>query len=80
MQQYTSAVYQELKARADTEYIPWAEQAAAAAAAGYVEDARMLVQKAITARDVFVLYWKLVAWAPLRADAEGNKILRSTGL
>ncbi len=74
------AVYRELEARSDTEYIPWAEQAAAAAAAGNIEDARRLVQKAITARDVFVLYWKLSAWAPLRADPEGNKILRSTGL
>lgn len=59
------------------EYVSWGVQAAAA---GYIEDARVLVQQAITARDVFVLYWKLPVWAPLRADAEGNKILRSTGL
>ena len=74
------AVYQELRDRAQSSYIGFAEQSAAAASAGHLAEARALVQKAIDAREVYVLYWKLSAWAPLRADAEGNKILRSTGL
>ena len=74
------AVYQELRVRAQTSYIGFAEQSAAAASAGHLAEARALVQKAVDAREVYVLYWKLSAWAPLRADAEGLRILRSTGL
>ena len=74
------AVYQELRDRAQSTYIGCAEQSAAAASAGHLAEARALVQKAIDAREVYVLYWKLSAWAPLRADAEGFRILRSTGL
>ena len=74
------AVYQELRVRAQSSYIGFAEQSAAAASAGHLPEARALAQKAVDAREVYVLYWKLSAWAPLRADAEGLRILRSTGL
>jgi serine/threonine-protein kinase len=74
------AVHQELCDRARTEYVGWSEQAASAAAAGHLAEARTMAQKALTAREAFVLFWKLPAWAPLRADPEGLKLLRSTGL
>ena len=73
-------VHQELKSRARTGYIGWAVQSATAAAAGHIEEARELIQKAIDAHDSYVLFWTLPAWAKLRADAEGFRILRSTGL
>jgi TolB-like protein/Flp pilus assembly protein TadD len=72
------AVYQEVRGRARTGYIGWAEQAAVAAAAGHLVEARALVQKAFEARDLYLMFWKLAAWAPLRGDPESLKILRST--
>jgi TolB-like protein/Flp pilus assembly protein TadD len=74
------AVHQEIQSRARTGYIGWAEQAAIAASAGHLEEAHALGRKAVEARDVFLNFWKLPAWAPLRTDAEGLKLLRSTGL
>jgi serine/threonine-protein kinase len=73
------AVHQEVQGRARTGYIGLAEQGAIAAAAGHLEEARRLVEKAVEARDLFLLFWKLAAWAPLRTDPEGLKLLRSTG-
>jgi hypothetical protein len=38
------------------------------------------VQRAVEAREVFLLFWKLPSWKPLREDPEGRRILGSTGL
>jgi len=74
------AVYQEVRGRARTGYIGWAEQGAIAASAGRLEEARALVRQAIEAREVFLVFWKLPSWRPLKGDPEGLRILRSTGL
>ena len=74
------AVHQELKKRAMTGYLGWAEQAAVAASAGHLPEARAMVQKALAGREAYPLFWKLPGWGPLRADAAGYRILRSTGL
>ena len=73
------AIHLELQQRADLGHISWAERAAVAASAGHIEDARLWVQKAVDAHDMYVMLWKIAAWAPSRADAECNRILRSSG-
>jgi len=74
------AVDEEVRGRARTGYIGWAEQGAIAASAGHIEEARALLRQGVEARDVFVNFWPLPSWAPIRADREGNAILRSAGL
>jgi tetratricopeptide (TPR) repeat protein len=74
------AVYQELRGRARTAYVGWSEQAVTAASAGHLEEARRLLAKGIEARDPYVPFWKLPAWASIRADDEGMRLLRSTGI
>ena len=74
------AIYQELRDRAMTGYVGWSEQAASAASAGHLPEARAMARKALAGREAFVLFWKFAAWGPLKADAEGYAILRSTGL
>jgi TolB-like protein len=74
------AVYQELRGRAHTAYVGWSEQAVAAASAGHLEEAQRLLVKGIEARDPYVPFWKLPAWASIRADEEGMRLLRSTGI
>ncbi len=73
-------VFQELRGRAMTGYVGWSEQAACAGSAGHLPEARAMARKALAGREAFCLFWKLPAWGPLRADAEGYAILRSTGL
>ena len=74
------AIYQELRTRAETTYIPYAEQCAAAASAGRLDEARALVVKAIDAREPSLGFWKLPAWAPFRDYSEGMSLLRATGI
>jgi serine/threonine-protein kinase len=74
------AIYHELCTRAETSHVGLGEQAAAAAAAGRLDDARALVARAIDAREPYLAFWKLPGWAPFRQDAEGMVLLRATGL
>jgi len=74
------AVYQEIASRAHTGYVGWTEQGAAAAAAGRLDEARELVALGVQAREPLLVFSKMAAWAPFRADPEGIRILRSTGL
>ena len=74
------AVFEEVRGRARSGYIGFAEQGAIAASAGRLEEARALVQRGVDAREVFLVFWKLPAWASVRADAAGARILGSTGL
>jgi serine/threonine-protein kinase len=74
------AVYQEVRGRARTGYIGWAEQGAIAASAGRIEEARKMVRQAVDEREVFLVFWKLPAWRPFRDAPEGRRILGSTGL
>ena len=74
------AVFEEVRGRARSGYIGFAEQGAIAASAGRLEEARTLVQRGVDAREVFLVFWKLPAWAPVRADDAGARILSSTGL
>jgi serine/threonine-protein kinase len=74
------AVHQELRGRATAGYVGWSEQAACAASAGHLIEARAMARKALAAREAYVLFSKLPGWRALRADAEGDAILRSTAL
>ncbi len=74
------AVFQEVLGRARSGYIGFAEQGAIAASAGRLEEARLLVQRAVDAHEVFLVFWKLPAWTAVRNDPEGERILSSTGL
>lgn len=74
------SVYQEIRLRARTGYVGWSEQGVVAAAAGHLNEARTLVARGVEARETYLMFWKLTAWAPFRRDAEALKILRSTGL
>ncbi len=73
-------IYQELRTRAETGHVGLGEQAAAAVAAGRLDESRVLAARAIEARDPYLAFWKLPAWAPFRQDAEGMALLRATGL
>jgi serine/threonine-protein kinase len=71
------SVYQEILLRARTGYVGWTEQAVVAAAAGHRDEARALLARGIEARETYVMFWKLAAWAPLREDPEGLTLIRS---
>jgi serine/threonine-protein kinase len=72
-------VYQEVRARALTTYIGWAEQGAIAAAAGHMDVARELVSRGIEARDSYLAFETCPAWDPFKADPEGFTMLAAVG-
>ncbi|HJU76113.1 MAG TPA: protein kinase [Gemmatimonadaceae bacterium] len=72
-------VFQEITERARTGYVGWSEQGAIAASAGRIEEARTLVACGIEARESYVAFESCPAWGPLRADAEGRKLLDAAG-
>ena len=74
------AVYRELRSRARTSYMGFAEQAVAAAAAGHQDEARALIKQAVAAHETFLAFWKLPSWRPLWKDEEAARILRATDL
>jgi serine/threonine protein kinase/tetratricopeptide (TPR) repeat protein len=74
------AVHEELQSRAKTGYISWAVQAAVAASAGHLDEARALLSRAVEGRDAFLVIWKLGTWQALCSDAEGLRIMQTTGL
>jgi tetratricopeptide (TPR) repeat protein len=74
------AIYDELRTRATTSFIGSAEQAAAAAAAGHIDEARAFAVRAIEARDTYLAFWKLPAWAPFRRDPASMALLRQAGI
>ena len=72
-------IHVELQQRSEVSHVGWAERAAVAASAGYIDEARAWAQKAFDARDLFLLSWKITAFAVLRADADCNRIVRLAG-
>jgi serine/threonine-protein kinase len=77
----TSAMYQELVGRSRTGYIGASWLAAAAAAAGQLDEARTFAKKAVQERETFLLYWNaLPDWAAFRSDPTCAEILKETGL
>jgi serine/threonine protein kinase/tetratricopeptide (TPR) repeat protein len=73
-------IYLELRDRARASHIGWAEQAAVAASAGRLDDARRLVADALDARDSYLRFWKFPAWRWVWNDQECAGILRSSPL
>lgn len=78
-QEAAEQVFQEITLRAQISYVGWSEQAAIAAAAGRLDEARELVRRGIEARDAFLAFETCPAWGPLRADADGRRMLESVG-
>jgi serine/threonine-protein kinase len=74
------AIHQELSERARTGHVGFAARAAVAASAGHFDEARELVAQAIAARDSYLTFWKLPAWAPFWTDAGCAALLRNTTL
>ena len=72
-------IFQEITERARTGYVGWSEQGAIAASAGRLDEARTLVARGIEARESYVAFESCPAWGPLRADAEGRKLLDAAG-
>jgi tetratricopeptide (TPR) repeat protein len=72
-------VFQEVTERARTTYVGWSEQGAIAASAGRIDEARALVTRGIAARESFLAFESCPAWSPLRADAEGRRMLDAAG-
>jgi serine/threonine-protein kinase len=73
------SLYQEVSARARTSYVGWSEQAAIAASAGRIEEARELLRRGIEARDSYVGFETCPAWQPMREDDEGRRMLDAAG-
>jgi hypothetical protein len=74
------AVYHELTSRGKTGYIESASQAAAAAAAGRMEEALSLAAEGAERRETFLLYWRAFPdWAAFRSDERGEKLLLDFG-
>ena len=74
------AIAEELATRAATTYAGCAVQAAVAASAGRLHDAKALISRAVEARESYLVFWKLPAWSAMRADPEGLMLLRGTGI
>jgi serine/threonine-protein kinase len=74
------AIYLELRERACAQYVGLAEQAAVAASAAHLEEARSLIRGAIEARDPYLRFWKFPAWRAVWADAECSALLRTSAL
>ena len=74
------AIYDELRTRAASSFIGQAEQAAVAASAGHLDEARELAVQAIAARDTYLVFWKLPAWAPFRSDPDAMALIRQAGI
>ena len=74
------SIYHELRERAAASYIGLAEQAAVAASAGRIDEARRLLAGAIDTHDPFLRFWKFPAWRHVIADSQCNAMLRGSGL
>ena len=74
------AIHVELGNRAAAGHVGFAERAAVAASAGYVEEARRLVSEAIAARDPYLRFWKFPAWRAVWNDPDCAAMLRTTAL
>jgi Flp pilus assembly protein TadD len=73
------ALHQEVQQRAGTEYVGWSEQAAIAASAGRMLEARELLRRGIAARDSYLGFESCPAWLPMRQDDAGRAMLEASG-
>lgn len=73
------SLYDEVLVRARTSYVGWSEQAAIAASAGRIADARDRLQRGIDAREPYLGFGSCPAWQPLRDDDEGRRMLDEVG-
>jgi serine/threonine-protein kinase len=72
-------LHQEVSERARTSYVGWSEQAAIAASAGRIAEARKLLRRGIEARESYISFESCPAWQPMRADDEGRRMLDAAG-
>ena len=73
------SLYEEVVVRRRTGYVGWSEQAAIAASAGRIADARDLLRRGIEARESYLSFESCPAWQPLRADDDGRRMLDAAG-
>jgi serine/threonine-protein kinase len=72
-------LHQEVSERARTSYVGWSEQAAIAASAGRIAEARKLLRRGIEARESYISFESCPAWQPMRDDDEGRRMLDAAG-
>ena len=72
-------ILEELRGRAASSFIESSVLGCVAAAAGLMEEARALVARGIAEHEVYWQLGKATAWAPFRADPEGDRMLRGLG-
>jgi serine/threonine-protein kinase len=72
-------LHQEVSERARTSYVGWSEQAAIAASAGRIAEARTLLRRGIEARESYISFESCPAWQPMRDDDEGRRMLDAAG-
>ncbi len=72
-------LHQEVLERARASYVGWSEQAAIAASAGRITEARELLRRGIEARESYISFESCPAWQPLRDDDEGRRMLDAAG-
>jgi serine/threonine-protein kinase len=72
-------LHQEVAERARTSYVGWSEQAAIAASAGRIAEARELLRRGIEARESYISFESCPAWQPMRDDDEGRRMLDAAG-
>jgi serine/threonine-protein kinase len=72
-------LHQEVSERARTSYVGWSEQAAIAASAGRIAEARKMLRRGIEARESYISVESCPAWQPMRDDDEGRRMLDAAG-
>ena len=73
------SLYEEVLVRSRTSYVGWSEQAAIAASAGRIADARDLLRRGVEARESYLSFESCPAWQPLRADDAASRMLDAAG-
>jgi len=72
-------LHHEVSARARTSYVGWSEQAAIAASAGRIVEARDMLRRGIDARESYISFESCPAWQPMRDDDAGRRMLDAAG-
>ena len=68
-----------MSARARASYVGWSEQAAIAASAGRIVEARDMLRRGIDARESYISFESCPAWQPMRDDDAGRRMLDAAG-
>jgi TolB-like protein len=73
-------IHAELEQRAATAFVGRAARATVAAAAGRLDEARVLLAAAVAERDPYVGFYKVYGWRPIWQDEQCAAMIRATAL